>query len=412
MKRSVPEAAVGRVWALAEPLRQRDVRRLWAAQLTSELGDWAARLAVGVLVYQRTHSPAAVGLAVAASLIGWFGPGQLLVSMTERFSRRRVMVTADLVRGAAFLLVLAPMPAFGLILVVAVAGCATPPFEAARSALRPELTPPELLGATVTVTQLTSDVSMLVGYLAGGAAIAFLGPYAALAANTASFAISAWLTARLPRVERQRAAAPRALRTAVQLLSHAPPLRRALVLVLVTQGGSAGCEALAVPYAEHVLGRGGGWAAVLYAAGAVACMVGTAALPLSANATRLLARCGWLCAASGAATVAAFAWLPPWGGLVPFAAAGLLMLVLVPANVFVGPALPNHLRASAFSVLAGTTVFVQALGAAAAGVIASVMSIPSAAALVAVPALLVGLYATLWPVSAPASEETLPAPQC
>jgi predicted MFS family arabinose efflux permease len=333
----------------------------------------------------------------------------LLVSMTERFPRRRVMVTADLVRVGAYLLVLVPMPVPILVLIVAVAGCTTPPFEAARSALRPELTPPELLSATVTVTQLTSDVSMLAGYLFGGVAIAVLGPYAALSANTASFAISAWLTARLPSVERQRQAAPQSLRRAAHLLSHAAPLRRALVLVLVTQAGSAGCEALAVPYAEQVIGRNGGWAAVLYAAGAVACMAATAAMPLSGDAHRLLTRCGWLCLAGGAATMVAFTWLPPWGGLVPFAAAGLLMVVLVPANVVVGPALPNHLRASAFSLLAGTTVFVQAVGAALGGVIASAISIPSAAALIAAPSLLMGLYATIRPVPA-RSFDQLPLP--
>jgi hypothetical protein len=398
--RSVTAGAANRLRALSKPLRHGDVRRLWAAQLTSELGDWAARLAIGVLIFQRTQSPTAVGIAVAASMLGWFGPGQVLVSLTERFPRRQVMVTADLVRVAAYLLVLVPAPVPVLILIVALAGCATPPFEAARSALRPELTPPELLSATITVTQLTSDFSMLVGYLFGGVAIAVLGPYAALSANTASFAISACLTARLPTVERHRFASPRPLRLAAHLLTHAPPLRRALVLVLVSQAGSAGCEALAVPYAERVIGHDGSWAAVLFAAAAVSCLAVTAALPLSGSPIRLLTRCGWLCAAGGAATVVAFAWLPPGDGLIPFAAAGLLMVALVPANVVVGPALPNHLRASAFSLLAGTTVTVQAAGAALAGVIASATSIPSAGALIAAPSLLMGLYAMTRPVPA------------
>ena len=148
--------ARGRVVALAEPLRNGPVRRLWAAQLTSEVGDWAARLALAVLVLQRTHSPALVGLVTAASMVGWFGPGQLLTSLCERWPRRRVMLTADVVRAAAFLAVLAPLPTPVLVVLVAVAGCATTPFEAARSALRPVLTPPGLMGATVTVSQLTS----------------------------------------------------------------------------------------------------------------------------------------------------------------------------------------------------------------------------------------------------------------
>jgi predicted MFS family arabinose efflux permease len=406
--RTVSAGLAGRGRALAEPLRHPDVRRLWLAQLTSELGDWAARLALGVLLFQRTHSPTAVGLVTAASMLGWFGPGQLLVSVTERFARRHVMLTADLVRATAFLLVLAPLPLPVVVIGVVVAGFATPPFDAARSALRPELTPKELLGAAVTVSSLTSDLSIVAGYLLGGAVVAAVGPYPALAANAASFAVSALFSARLPKLDSARPASRRRLRAAGRLLWSTPALRRALVLVLVTQGGSVGVEALVVPYAERVVGAGAGWAAVLAAVGAVASLLATTALPLGGHGSRLLMRCTWLAAAGGAATVAAFALLPSWGGLIPFAAAGCLMIVLVPANVLVGPALPDHLRASAFSLLAGTTVAVQAVGAALAGVLASATRIPTAAALMAVPALVTGLYGLVRPVPARPQPGELP----
>jgi hypothetical protein len=84
------------------------------------------------------------------------------------------------------------------------------------------------------------------------------------------------------------------------------------------------------------------------------------------------------------------------------------MIVLVPANVLVGPALPDHLRASAYSLLAGSTVAVQAVGAALAGVLASVTRIPTAAALMAAPALLVGLYGLIRPVPARIHPDEVP----
>jgi MFS family permease len=398
--RSVTSALVGRGRALAEPLGHPDVRRLWAAQLTSEAGDWAARLALGVLVYQRTHSPALVGALTAASMLGWFGPGQLLASATERFPRRQVMLAADLVRVVLFGLCLVPVPVGVLALIVAVAGCATPPFEAARSALRPTLTPPHLLGATIAVTQLTGDVSILGGYLVGGALVTAVGPYPALAANAATFVVSALLSARLPRHETAREVPARRLRAAATLLARAPALRRALVLVLVTQAGAVGVEALVVPYAERLVGGGGGWAAVLAAVGAVACLLATAALPLHGSPEGLLRRCALISAVAGAATVAAFELLPVWGGLIPFAAAGCLMVVLVPANVVVGPALPDGIRASAFGLLAGSTIAVQAAGAALAGLLASATTVPAAAALMAAPALVAGLWALARPVPA------------
>jgi predicted MFS family arabinose efflux permease len=384
--------------ALGEPLAHPDVRRLWAAQLTSELGDWAARLALGVLIYQRTHSASLVGLVTAASMVGWFGPGQLLVSVTERFSRRSVMVAADLVRLMAFAIALVPLPAPVLVVLVVLAGCATPPFEAARSALRPQLIPPQLLGAAITVTQLTGDASIFAGYLVGGALVAAVGPSAALAANAVSFAFSALLSARLPRRERPRELPPRRLRTAAGLLAREPVLRRAVVLVLVTQAGAVGAEALVVPYADRVLGAGGGWAAVLAAVGAIACLASTAGLPLTGDVAALLRRCAVLSMVAGGATVAAFLLLPAWAGVLPFAAAGCLAVVMVPANVVVGPALPDAIRASAFGLLAGSTVAAQAAGAAVAGLLASAISVPAAAALVAAPALVAGLLAVLRPV--------------
>jgi predicted MFS family arabinose efflux permease len=410
--RNVTSVLIARVRALKEPLAHPVVRRLWAAQFTSELGDWAARLALGVLVFQRTHSPAVVGLVTAASMLGWFGPGQLLVSLTERFPRRRVMITADLVRLGAFGLALAPLPVPVLVMLVALAGCATPPFEAARSALRPEVTPPELLGAAITVTQLTGDASILSGYLIGGALVSAVGPYPALAANAATFAVSALQSARLPRRESPREVPPRRLRAAAALLSQAPVFRRALVLVLVTQAGSVGVEALVVPYAEQEVGAGAGWAAVLAAVGALACLAATAALPLKGDPGTLLRRCAVLSVSAGAVTVAAFALLPAWGGILPFAAAGCLMVVLVPANVVVGPALPDSIRASAFGLLVGSTVAAQAAGAAVAGLLASVTAVPTAAALMATPALAAGLHALLRPVyPEPAGDAAVPASQ-
>jgi hypothetical protein len=311
------------------------------------------------------------------------------------------MLIADVVRGAAFLAVLLPMPTALLVTVVAVAGCATPPFEAARSALRPVLTPPELLGAAVTVTQLAADVSMLAGYLFGGVAIAMLGTTAALVVNAGTFALSAALTARLPRTEPEREVIPRRLAAATRVLTRTPALRRALWLVLVTQGASVGCEALVAPYAAQVHRGGAGWVGVLAASAAAACLATTALLPLKGSPAQLLIRCAWLSAATGLATVVSFALFPGWGGLLAFAASGSLMAVLVPANVVVGPALPDQIRSSAFSQLSGSTVAVQAGGAALAGLLAAATDVRTAAVLIAAPAALAGLYALVRPVAVP-----------
>jgi hypothetical protein len=318
------------------------------------------------------------------------------------------MLTADVIRGVAFLAVLAPMPTPALVVVVTAAGCATVPFEAARSALRPVLTPAELMGATVTVSQLTGDVSMLAGYLFGGVVIAAVGPSAALVLNAATFAVSAVFTARLPRTEPDRDLAPRRLVAAARVLAGTPLLRRAVGLVLITQAGAVGVEALVAPYATRVVGAGGGWAAVLAATAAVASLALTAALPLTGTDDQLITRCARLAAATGGATLIAFAVLPDWRGLLAFAASGCMMVALVPANVLVGPVLPDHIRSSAFSLLAGATVAAQAGGAAVAGVLASAVGVRTAAALVTVPAAVAGFYALARPVALKEAHGTAP----
>lgn len=403
-------AVRGKSAELLAPLRVPAVRRLWLAQLISAVGDWSARLALALLVLDRTHSAAAVGLVTAASLLGWFGPGQLLATVADRWPRRRVMIVADLIRAAAFAVAAAPLPLPVLVAVVAVAGCATPPFEGARAALRPVLTPPALFGAAVTVMQLTGDTAMLGGYLTGGLLVTAVGPAVALLANAGSFLVSALLAAALPRTEQVRDLLDRRLRAAARVLTGSPPLRRAIGLTLLTQGAAAGIDALAAPYAVQVAHAGAARAALLAAVAGGASLALTALIPLGGTTRQLLTRCAWLTTVPAAVVIALFAAAPPLGGFLAFAAAGTLMVTLVPANTLVGPQLPDAVRAGAFSLLGGATVALQGGGAAVAGLLTGLAGIPAAAALVAVPALAAGMWALARPLPSGPDGTAAPVP--
>jgi hypothetical protein len=102
------------------------------------------------------------------------------------------MVVADLVR-AAFTVAVLPLPVPVLLGVVFGDGLATPPFEAARSALRPEIMPAPLFPAAVALSAITQDLTVAVGYALGGALLALLGAHTALLVNAGSFAGSAVL---------------------------------------------------------------------------------------------------------------------------------------------------------------------------------------------------------------------------
>src|SRR5262245_58280748 len=92
-----------RVAVLLAPLRLPAFRRLWAADMISLLGDWAGRLALTVLVLERTGSPAWAAAVTAVSLAGYVGIGQVLATLADRYGRVTVMLVADVVRAALFL---------------------------------------------------------------------------------------------------------------------------------------------------------------------------------------------------------------------------------------------------------------------------------------------------------------------
>src|SRR5579872_3893540 len=69
--------------SLVRPLSVRDYRLLWGAQVTSELGDWATRLALMLVVYRDTRSAALSALVVTVSLLPWVGLGQVLTTAVD-----------------------------------------------------------------------------------------------------------------------------------------------------------------------------------------------------------------------------------------------------------------------------------------------------------------------------------------
>ena len=63
-------------------------RRLWMAQLISEIGDWFYSLAVYDLLFQLTHSGKAVSLAIIIQTLPWFFMTPLAGHLVDRFPRR------------------------------------------------------------------------------------------------------------------------------------------------------------------------------------------------------------------------------------------------------------------------------------------------------------------------------------
>ena len=83
------------------------------------------------------------------------GIGQVLATLADRYGRVAVMLAADVARAALFLAMLLDVPVGALLVLAFLAGLATPPFEAARSAALPDLVPEERYGDALALVGIS-----------------------------------------------------------------------------------------------------------------------------------------------------------------------------------------------------------------------------------------------------------------
>src|SRR5206468_2300974 len=127
------------------------------------------------------------------------GPGQLLATIADRIDRRLVLVSADVLRAVVFGVLALSTPGTPVLLAISVlAGLATVPFEAARSAATLDVTPADQLPAAMSLGQATQSLALVVGWGVGGLLLVGVGAHGAFCVNAATFVLSAALLSRLP----------------------------------------------------------------------------------------------------------------------------------------------------------------------------------------------------------------------
>ena len=174
------------VFAVAE------FRALWAAQLLSVIGDQLARVALTVLVYDRTRSALLAAVTFVASIVPTFVGGVMLAWLADRYPRRRVMIACDLVRCALVLVMAIPgVPLAGLVTLLFLVTLVGAPFTSARAAVYPDVLAGDryVMGTAVTIT--TYQFAQVLGFAAGGATVGFFGTRLSLIIDAATFAVSA-----------------------------------------------------------------------------------------------------------------------------------------------------------------------------------------------------------------------------
>ena len=254
--------------------RVREFRALWFGQVLSIAGDQLARVALTLLVYARTGSALLSAFTYALTFLPDLVGGPLLSGIADRYPRRSVMVVSDLLRAVLVgVMAISGLPIWVVCVLLVLVQLLNSPFTAARSALLPNMLDGDLFVGGQAIMNITYQTGTLAGYVAGGALVAFTGPYVALAIDAATFVASAILV-RFGVAHRdapgadepsaRRGATLSALRDGLKLVAGNRTLR-----VLVGLGCVSGFyvvgESLSVPYARQI-GGGPFTAGLLFAA--------------------------------------------------------------------------------------------------------------------------------------------------
>ena len=177
--------------------RDRQARRFLLAQGQSALGTGAGYVALLLIALERLDSEWAVALVLFADYLPSMALGPLAGALADRWPRRRCMVLADLVRGAAFI-GLAFSSSFELMLALAlVAGAGSALFVPASLSGIPDLVESERVPAAISAYSALNSLGYTLGPALAALAAAVLDLQLVLALNGVTFLVAAALVGTL-----------------------------------------------------------------------------------------------------------------------------------------------------------------------------------------------------------------------
>ncbi len=175
-------------------------RRLWGAQIISELGDWFYTLTIYSLLLQYTGKAQSVALALIVQVLPQTFIAPMAGIINDRFSRKSVMIVSDLLRCGIVLAMLLVRSASMVWLAYVLLFLETLMwgfFEPARTAVVPNIVEPEDIVVANTLASTTWSLNLVLGAAVGGLVAALLGRNAVFGLNAASFLLSALLLSRM-----------------------------------------------------------------------------------------------------------------------------------------------------------------------------------------------------------------------
>lgn len=346
-----------------ELLRHRDFSRLWVAQIVSLFGDAVTGVALGLLVYELTHSPSALALVFAVRVIPFIAIIPFSGVVADQMYRKSLLIGADLIRAG--LIALMPFVSqvwqvYVLIFAHATLGTV---FEPAYEATLPEVVGQARYAKAVSLASMSFWIGEITGPAIAAALIVSLGLRPMFWIDAATFVISAALISQtyIPRQTHTKMHFSLRefltdIRVGFAFIVGRPTLRLVAYLSIITATAGAVILVNTVVYVEENLGQPEsmfGAVMSILAAGSVTgvLLAGRLAQPGQRAWLMILGAVGQ---GIFLATVSFAPGLWPFAGLYFLAGLGS-NLYLMPRQIYLAELTPNDVRGRVFAVMMAVT---------------------------------------------------------
>jgi MFS family permease len=347
-----------------------EFRALWFAEAQSVFGDQLAKVALTILVYDRTNSAMFAALVYALTYLSALAGGLGLAQLADRFPRRSLMMVCTLIQAVLVGLMAIPgMPIPVLCVLVLGVGLVQAPALAAQNAVTREIfTDDDLYLRSQDLRGITTNTLMLLGLGVGGLLVVSIGTTWALSINAVTFLVSAVLIRRYLR-DRQAAGSKDDGWFGAARWVFGNSRMRVLLTLSWLVGFVVIPEGLVAPLA-HEIGAPDAAVGWLLAADPLGFVFGTYVLSRFVSAAHRVRIVGTLATLSCACLIAFVAHPHVAVALVLLALAGAFGAYQITVSATFNTLVPNEIRGGAFGVIRAGLRVSQGIGVAIGGAVA------------------------------------------
>lgn len=176
---------------------------LWLGFLISSLGDWLYRLALPLIILEKTGSAYHAATVFGLSFIPWIFFSLLGGSLADNYSKKKILISGNIAAALAssfliFTLLERTIDFRLLYAAVFVLASVDPLIHPSFQSIIPEITTQDQFASANSAIQMVDNTLSIMGPLLGGSLVAFFGGISALWIDAVSFLATASILIRLP----------------------------------------------------------------------------------------------------------------------------------------------------------------------------------------------------------------------